>query len=174
MPGIRQSMKMTSYGRPESCCFTAAIASSPELTASTRAQNAVERVHQNVPRRGIIIHNQGRDGAKLLGNDPVPRGAGGHTHRHRKQKRASDSGFAFQPDLASHEFHQPPANGQPQSRSSVFACRGHVGLAERLKQSCSLLWRHADAGILHRESEPGPFPDLFQQFRFQVNIAVAP
>ena len=54
----------------------------------------------------------------------------------------------------------------------MLSCRGRVGLAERLKQSCSLLWRHADAGILHRESEPGPFADLFQQFRFQVNIAL--
>ena len=35
---MRQSMKMTSYGWPVSCCFTAAMASSPELTASTRAQ----------------------------------------------------------------------------------------------------------------------------------------
>ena len=165
-------MKMTSYGRPESCCSTAAIASSPELTASTRAQNALERVHQNVPCRGIIIHNQGRDGAKLLGNHPAPRGARGHTHRHRKQKRASGAWFAFEPDLATHEFHQPPANGQAESRSSVFACRGRVGLAEGLKQSSSLLWRHADAGILHRESELDPFADLFQQFRFQVNIAV--
>jgi hypothetical protein len=47
-----------------------------------------------------------------------------------------------------------------------------VSLAERLKQSCRLLRRHADAGILHRESEPGPCADLFQQFRLQVNVAM--
>ena len=37
--------------------------------------DADERVHQNVPRGGIVIHHQGRDSAKLFGNDPAPRQA---------------------------------------------------------------------------------------------------
>ena len=82
------------------------------------------------------------------------------------------SGFAFEPDLATHEFHQPPANGQAESRASVFACRRRIGLAERLKQSGRLLRRHADAGILHRESQRGPVADLVLQFRSQVHLAL--
>jgi hypothetical protein len=69
-------------------------------------QNAAGRVHQNIPRRAIVIYNQGRDRAQLPGNHPAPWGSGGHTYRHRKQKRASDDWLAFKPDLATHKFHQ--------------------------------------------------------------------
>ena len=103
-----------------------------------------------------------KEGAKLRGNHPATRGARGYTNRHRKQKCASDTWYALKPDLATHEFHQPSANGQSESGSSVFARRGHVGLAERLKQSCSLLRRHTDTGILHRESELHLFADPFE------------
>ena len=165
-------MKMTSYGRSESCCRDGGDRFLARAHRIHSGADADERLHQNVPCRGIVIHHQGRDGAKLFRRDPAPRHARAHTHRHRKQKRASVSWFAFEPDLATHEFHQPPANGQAESRASVFSCRRRVGLAERLKQSGRLVRRHADAGIHHRESQGGPFADLFQQFRCQVHLAL--
>ena len=41
MPGIRQSMKTMSYGSVASCSCTAAIASFPDPTASTRLATAL-------------------------------------------------------------------------------------------------------------------------------------
>src|SRR5262245_51194739 len=129
-------------------------------------------MHENVERRSIIIHYQRRQGAKPFGNDSASRRARSYTHRHGKQERAASAWFALEPYLATHQFHQPPGNRQPEPSASMLACRGRVGLGERLKQSCSLFGRHADARILDREPELGPGAYLFQQFRFQVDLAL--
>lgn len=59
--------------------------------------------------------------------------------------------FALYLDLATHEFHQPLADGESESRAPVTAGGRGVGLGERLEELLLLLGRHADAGVLDLE-----------------------
>ena len=59
------------------------------------------------------------------------------------------SRHALGPHFSTHQFHQPFADGQAQSRAAVMLRRRNVRLHERLEQPRQLVGRDADAGVLH-------------------------
>ena len=75
---------------------------------------------------------------------------------HLAQPRGEPEGaalaqLALHADLAAHQLGQPLGDRQAQAGAAVLARGRGVGLLERLEQAPHLLWRHADAGVAHRE-----------------------
>ncbi len=85
---------------------------------------------------------------------------------------AAHAGLALQPDLAAHQLHQAPADGQPETGAAVFAGGGHVRLGERLEQLAGLLLGHADAGVAHGELQLHLVAGLFEQFDLEPDLAL--
>ena len=63
--------------------------------------------------------------------------------------------LAFHPDAPVHGFHQPAGDRQSQARAAEAARGRAIGLGERIKDELQLVGRNADAGIGHREMQPG-------------------
>ena len=76
---------------------------------------------------------------------------GGRRQPHREGR--ARTGAARDGDVAAHHLAEDLADGKSEARAAVFARGGCFGLRERLEESCQLLWRHADAGISHREGD---------------------
>src|ERR1700730_7421568 len=61
--------------------------------------------------------------------------------------------FTLDPNLSTHQLHQPRRDGQPQPCTSIRACRRSVSLCERIEDRNLLLGRNADARICDRKME---------------------
>jgi len=109
--------------------------------------------------------------SELLGDNPGRRARGASLKPYGEHEGAADSRFAFQPDSATHELDQPPANGQPQPRAAVLARGRHVSLRKRLEEPGRLLLRHADARVAHRELELHLVACALKQVDVQANLA---
>ena len=77
-----------------------------------------------------------------------------HNPRHSDRKGRTTTGLAFDRDVPAHHLAEPPADDEPKASATVFARRGGGSLRKLLKQLTHLIWRHADASVLHRKRDP--------------------
>ena len=70
-----------------------------------------------------------------------------------QRERAADTGRAAQMNFAAEQVGQFAADGEAQSRTTVFAAGAGICLLERLEDDLLLLQRNADAGIGHFECD---------------------
>ena len=68
----------------------------------------------------------------------------------------SDPLLALKADLAAHQFHQLPANAQPQTGAAIFGCGIATGLRKRLEQQALLLRTDADTAVLDADLQARP------------------
>ena len=140
------------------------MASGPDATTSTRLAMALERLLEDLPRRGVVIHHQHAQLREPLGNDLARALRGADAEPDGEEEGAAHPGLAFEPDAPAHQLDQPAADGQAQPGAAVLAGGGHVGLRERLEQLRRLLAGHADAGVAHGELELHLLARAFEQF----------
>ena len=72
---------------------------------------------------------------------------------HRKTKDAALARFAFNLQVATHQFHQPGRDGKPKPGAAKFASGRGIGLREGFKNVPELLGRDADTGVAHCETQ---------------------
>ena len=132
--------------------WTAAIASFPDPTASTRLREGAQRLLQDLARGGVVVDDEDAEPAKLLWNDPPCTRRRADAEPDREVERRPGAGLAFEPDAAAHQVDQAAADRQAETGAAMLARRRHVGLRERLKQPRRLLGRHADPGVAHRST----------------------
>ena len=63
--------------------------------------------------------------------------------------------LALDRDVAAHHLAEAFTDRESKARATVFARRGGGSLGKLLEQLAHLLRRHADAGVGHRERDPG-------------------
>ena len=158
MPGIRQSMKTTSYGSVASCRLDGGDGLLARGDGIDRLSDAAEQRPARISRAAALSSTtRTRSVCKRARVRPAESAARrAHPEPDREVERAADARLALDPDLAAHQLDQPAADRQAQAGAAVLARRGHVGLGERLEQLRRLLRRHADAGVAHRELELAP------------------
>src|SRR5262249_20627632 len=72
------------------------------------------------------------------------------THRNRERERGACPELALHPDPAAVEFHELPAQGEPQPRA-LYLHRRRPHLAELLEHFLLILWGNADPGVCDRD-----------------------
>ena len=72
-----------------------------------------------------------------------------------KKNSLPSPSLALEFQLSAHEGDQVPRDGEAQTRASVFPGGGGVGLGEFLEDGLLFLLRDPDAGVPHREPDPG-------------------
>ena len=133
--------------------------------------DGAERLLEDLPRRGVVIHHQHAQVREPLGDNLARALRGADLQPDREEEGAAHPGLAFEPDAPAHQLDQPPADGQPQPGAAVLAGRGRVGLHEWLEELGRLLAGHADAGVAHRELELHLLARAFEQFDVQPDLA---
>ena len=68
---------------------------------------------------------------------------------HGEMKCRAFARHAFRPHFSAHQFHQPFADGQSQSRAAVMSRGRNIRLHERLEQPRQFVRRDADARVAH-------------------------
>ena len=126
---------------------------------------AGERLLQDPTIRGVVVHDQNPQAAKIGGGPPhsLPSRGSGRGEARGKVKGAADSRRALHPEFPAHESDQLAGDGQAEPRAAVPAGGGAVALGESLEHPGLLFRGDADAGVAHREPENNlPVPQRIQ------------
>src|SRR5690349_3181823 len=86
-------------------------------------------------------------------------------------ENAADARLARHPDAALHHAHQPRADGQPKTGTSVSPRDGSVSLCERIEDGDQLFLGDADASVADLKVHRRAPIRTFLKLHVQVNLA---
>src|SRR5712692_6898772 len=106
------------------------------------------------PVGGIVIDDENARASQRRGLGPRIEGTGEYAlEPHGEPERAALSRLAVHPDLAAHQLHEAPADGETESGPAELARGRAIGLAEWLEQARSGLGGNSDAAITHGNAQ---------------------
>ena len=139
-----QGIRRIGLGRPHKA-IQGLLAGSDRIHTESEAD---QDILKNGPRRLAVIHHQEAFRARRVRIVPcVPDRP--IRKRQAERERAAFAGFAAHLKLAAHHPYKALTDDQAESRPSVFAGDGAVGLFKGLEQACLLFLRQADARIIY-------------------------
>src|SRR5712692_5515704 len=124
------------------------------------------------PVGGIVIDDENARASQRRGLGPRIEGTGEYAlEPHGEPERAALSRLAVHPDLAAHQLHEAPADGETESGPAELARGRAVGLAEWLEQARSGLGRNSDAAITHGNAQLDIVGALLRHFDRNHHLA---
>ena len=118
----------------------------------------LQHLAQDAAVREVVVHDQHRQVEQRFEfRRFVPMLIVGDFQFGGEVKRRTTTGFAFDPDLAVHHFHELSRDRQAQPRAAEPSCRRGFGLLERTENLDQLVGGNSDPRVADREMQPGPF-----------------